>query len=96
MSEQKPTQPALTLLQRAKQLVQPGNSTEMPSDEEIQEAELLIAWVFGEVSTTAAAQVLGKSNGNVQNRVGPALRNMAFAKCLVLRLKKPGEDGGKS
>lgn len=48
------------------------------SPEAMEEGEVLIAWVCGDIDTAEATKVLGvKSNSQIYQRAGTAMRNLA-------------------
>lgn len=59
------------------------------SEQSVQEAELMMAWIMGQVSNNQVATVLGvAAHNSVPTKVGPALREMAKFGRLTMTLER--------
>ncbi len=78
----------MTLLEKAKVIGSAQRPQYALSKNSIEEAELMIAWVMGEVDNHQVAKVLGiKAVNSVPTKVGPSLREMAKFGRLNLSIK---------
>jgi hypothetical protein len=87
MSAKKEDAPVkMSLLEQSRQLSPVQNYNISPEYRE--EAEVCVAWIMGEIDTSAACRVLNLTNqGSLRSRVGTVLRNCAQAGALSITWK---------
>lgn len=78
----------MTLLERALKLAASGQPQYKVSQQSIETAELMIAWIMGQVDNAQVAKVLDITNiASVPQKVGPSLREMGKFGLIEITLK---------
>lgn len=77
----------MTLLEQARKIVEKSEPEYAMGKETIEQGELMIAWIAGEVTGKQVATVLGiKAHHSIGMKVGPILRELARFKRLSIKI----------